>query len=66
MDRQFGAVSKALQELCQTILVTILVSQKAILSVYQSIYVPTLWPQAVGSDQKNRIVDTSMQNEFPL
>lgn len=65
MVRQFGSMSKVLQELCQTILVTILVSQKAILSVYQSIYVPTLWPQTVGSDQKNRIADTSIQNEFP-
>ena len=34
-------------------------SQKAKLSIYWSIFVITLWSQDLGSDQKNKVMDTN-------
>ncbi len=42
IDRQLGVVLAVMQVLCQTIMVKKELSQKAKLSIYQSIYVPAL------------------------
>lgn len=51
-----------MQTFYQSVVVKKELSRKGKLSIYQSIYVPTL---TYGHDQKDKILDTSSQNEFP-
>ena len=44
MDRQIGAASAVMRALYRTVVVKRELSRKAKLSIYQSIYVPTLTP----------------------
>lgn len=63
-DRLIGEVSAVIRMLCQSVVDKRDVSIKRKWSIYQSTYVPTLLLQALGSDQKNEVPDTSSRNEF--
>lgn len=60
IDRQISAAFVAMRKLYQSVLVKRELSQKVKLLIYWSN--PRLW--AVGSDQKNKIADTSGANEL--
>uniref|UniRef100_A0A669BS49 Reverse transcriptase domain-containing protein n=1 Tax=Oreochromis niloticus TaxID=8128 RepID=A0A669BS49_ORENI len=68
IDRWIGAAAAAMRTLYQSVVVKRELNIKAKLSIYRSIYVPTLnlWSRAVGSDRKNEIADTSGGNGIPL
>ncbi|KAI3364615.1 hypothetical protein L3Q82_011394 [Scortum barcoo] len=69
IDRRIGAASAVMRSVYRTVVVKKELSRKAKLSIYRSIYVPTLtyghelW---VMTDRKDKIMDTSgRRNEFP-
>lgn len=63
-DRLIGEVSAVIRMLYQSVVDKRDLSIKQKWSIYQSTYVPTLLSQALGSDQKNEVSDTSSRNEF--
>ena len=65
IDRRIWAASAVMRTLRQSVVVKRELSQKAKLSIYRSIYIPTLWPGGVGRDRKNKITNTSGRNELP-
>ncbi|KAK3545415.1 hypothetical protein QTP70_007410 [Hemibagrus guttatus] len=68
IDRRIGAAAAVMWSMYQSVVVKKELSRKAKLSIYQSIYVPTLtyghelWVMT----QKGKILDTSGRNELPL
>ena len=64
-DRRIGAAAAVMQSLYRSVVVKKELSRKAKLSIYRLIYVPTLTYGHELRDRKNKIPDTSSQNEFP-
>ncbi|KAI3377001.1 hypothetical protein L3Q82_000226 [Scortum barcoo] len=68
IDRRIGAASAVMRSVYRTVVVKKELSRKARLSIYRSIYVPTLtyghelW---VMTTERTRSADTSGRNEFP-
>lgn len=65
IDRHTLATSAAMQMLYWYVVVKREQNGKAKLLIYWSTYAH-LWPQAVGSERNNEIVDISDRNDFPL
>ncbi|KAI3356938.1 hypothetical protein L3Q82_003580 [Scortum barcoo] len=69
IDRRIGAASAVMRSVYRTVVVKKELSRKAKLSIYRSIYVPTLtyghelW--VMTERTRSRIADTSGRNEFP-
>ncbi|KAI3367177.1 hypothetical protein L3Q82_008232 [Scortum barcoo] len=67
IDRRIGAASAVMRSVYRTVVVKKELSRKAKLSIYRSIYAPTLtyghelWVMT----EKDKIADTSGRNEFP-
>jgi len=59
IDRQTGAASTVMQTLYRSVIAKRELSWKAKLSIYQSIYIPTLTNVPVGSDCKKEIANSS-------
>ncbi|KAK3552087.1 hypothetical protein QTP70_034035 [Hemibagrus guttatus] len=62
IDRRIGAAAAVMRSVYRSVVVKKELSWKAKLSIYQSIYTPTL---TYGHDRKGKIPNTSGRNELP-
>ncbi|KAK3510314.1 hypothetical protein QTP70_001363 [Hemibagrus guttatus] len=68
IDRRIGAAAAVMRSMYQSVVVKKELSRKAKLSIYQSIYLPTLTygHEVWVHDRKGKIPDASGRNELPL